>query len=202
MRSRTQGCRRNLTLLEVMIALSLTAILLSVLFTFYRETMLYKGKIQKVKEQTLSHQLVQQRLGHLFSAIHSGEKEEKNSPFYLGNSSESSLPALYVQYDNGIDPNPAFSHVLTSTLFYSKTKELYLSTASRDGGTRKELLATQVDSLSFAFYHPEKGEWVKNWDEKEKEVPSIVKLILGDSSTKEKVEFAFFPQISQVPVTY
>src|SRR5579872_241343 len=193
--------KKNLTLMEVAIALSLTAILLSFLLSFYRETHLNKTKIQIAKQQVLANQLVHLRLYRIFAQLHQEEKSQKPL-LYTDIFTGTELPALYLQYQNGIDPDPALANLVTSVLYLTKGKELCLTTTSKKGGKRMEILATQISSLSFEFFDPEEKHWTPDWNDKKKATPLIVKMILEDASSKEKmkIEFAFFP-ISKGSVT-
>src|SRR5438876_491031 len=97
--------KKALTLLEVMIALSLSAIVLTTLLSVYKEISLNQVKLERRKETVLNHKMVQQRLIRLFSAIR-GKEGTKESPLYTSDFIESEGAALFIEFDNGLDLDP------------------------------------------------------------------------------------------------
>lgn len=201
--------KRSLTLLEVMIALSLTAILLSVIFTSYRQTTISQAKLEKAKIEVLTNKTIEQRLTYIFSHLtsekqHNNNKTEgESSPLYTLSLPTSKGVALILEYDNGIDPDPSFSHHIKSELYLSHKEELCLTTYSHTGLARREVLKEDISELKFSFFDPSAHQThTSYWDFNQEDLPPIITLNLGIKNKKEPLEFAFFIPDSKEEILY
>ncbi|HEY5259915.1 MAG TPA: DUF1494 domain-containing protein [Rhabdochlamydiaceae bacterium] len=159
------------TLIEVMIGLSLSAIVLAFLFQFYTTLSRSHLELAKSKEEVLSAQRVQLRLNQVFGAV--------SEPFYLEKG------ALVFDFDNGIDPNPHFCGPVTGMLYLDEKKQLSLVTWSHLKEPRREVLVPTVSTYELSFFDQiDKKAWVSQW---KKEVPAMTKLVVNDHT------FVFFP---------
>ncbi len=163
--------KRPFTLIEVMIGLSLSAILLAFLFQFYTTLSKSHLELAKNKEEVLSAQRVQLRLNQVFGAV--------SQPFYMEKG------ALIFNFDNGIDPNPNFCGPVTGMLYLDEKQQLSLITWSHLKEPRKEVLVPNVRTYSLSFFDQlDKKTWVTQW---KKDVPVMTKLLVNDKT------FIFFP---------
>ncbi len=191
--------RRPLSLLEVIIALSLTATLLVILFGMFRQVTVANIEVETLQEKFFVRERMQMRLTQLFSEY---ETEKSNEPvFYLDSSSESLSPKLTLSIKAKIDRDPEFCAPLKAELFISKKKNLELALSPLEEGTgrRTEFLMENVHRVSFLFFDLKKRQWVEKWPKEEKESPTMVKMVV-ETEKKEKIEFAFFLPSSQNPV--
>lgn len=163
--------RRNLSLLEVSIGLALTAILLTALFSSYRQIIQTNLYVQKAREEIHSRAVVQLRLREIFESI--VEKE-----FY----SDADKSTLFFTYDNGIDPDPAFCKELKGTLFFNDKGELVLLSENKGGKSREEILFEKKGTIH--FFDPEAKEFLLEW--KKDYLPPFLKI------TTDKTSFTFF----------
>jgi type II secretory pathway component PulJ len=191
--------RRPLSLLEVIIALSLTATLLIILFGMFREITVANIEVESLQEKFFVRERMQMRLTQLFSEH---ETEKSNEPiFYLDSSAESLSPRLTLSVRAKIDRDPEFCVPLKAELFLSKKKnlELALSPLEEGKGRRNELLMENVHRVFFLLFDLKERKWVETWSKEKKESPTMVKMVV-ETEKKEKIEFAFFLPSSQNPV--
>ncbi len=120
--------RRSLTLLEVMIAFSLTAILLSFLFSQFQKMSFASMETQRVQEIFFSRHLLQTRLAQVFAAVVTDDKEPS---FYFDERK------LYFHFDHGVDPEPALCNEVGACLFVNSDKNLVLDISSLDGANHE-----------------------------------------------------------------
>jgi hypothetical protein len=136
--------KRPFLLLEFMIALVLMGVIVAFLFSSYRDMSLTKATLQKEREEILSHQKMQLRLGQILSHLTKVDFINK---------------AYALNYDNGIDPDPAFCGNLEGSLFLDAKKQLVLISTSLNGGARREVLCDGVHAIELQFFNRTTGEW-------------------------------------------
>ncbi|MBI2742285.1 MAG: hypothetical protein HYX48_00005 [Chlamydiales bacterium] len=208
--------RRALSLLEVVIALSLTSILLFFLFGFYRQLTLLDVQAEKIQERISAREKTQLRLMQIFSNL--PPEDEKTPPlFYTESTPEGVDLSLVFSFDQGVDTEEKLSGKVRGVLLLTKKGLLELHTLPLEGESirRREVLMQQVNSLSFSFFDPIKESWVTSWDQENESLPPMVKISLKekeevkpelDSEAKPEVRpeisFAFFLPPSQLPTFY
>lgn len=168
--------KRSLTLLEVIIALVLAAILLSTLFTFYRNLFVTRSQIQTSKNISLQRVLTQERLTQIFGKLLSEVEEEKGVIFYTAGHNKALSLILYFAYDNGIDPDPQYCGTVKALLYLSLEKKLTLLTLP----AREEILLEDVDSLFFAFFDIKEKSWQNSWVSEAGKLPAMIKLLINE----------------------
>jgi hypothetical protein len=187
--------KQPLTLLEVMIALALTAILLGVIFGFYKQLFYSQTDIQLAKQRVLFRQWTQEKLTQVFSSILSTEGSDKE--FYTLNIVESKYPALTFNFDNGVDRDPQYCDEVSGLLYLNKQHELRLVTWPQ----RSLILYSGVKSLSFSFFDAKNKVWKPEW-KAEESLPDMVKVSLYEMDhPKDEIEFAYFLQ-TDLKITY
>lgn len=170
--------KRPAVLLEVLIGLSLTALLLTCLFRFFVESAHMEQKLEALRSAVEERAQIQTRVRTILSRSESLEVKAVGQ--------ESSKSLLFT-FDNGIDPEAAFSGVVEGRL-YLEDKALYLALwpLEKSAKWRKEKLLTDVRSFQFSFL--EKSlQWVTEWSGKE---PSAL-VRLDIEKEKETLHFAF-----------
>ncbi len=189
--------RRSLTLLEVMISLSLAAILLAALTTSYYQASKKRAVAQLLKKNSLSTELLRQKLIHLFAQAAAG----KSPQFQTASHPQAVGPALYLTFHHEIDINPAFCGDISGILYQSPTNQLCLASWASNGDARVDVLLEQIKSCCFSFFDPNKKVWRPSW-EKKGEFPPFFKLswwTLEQPNEAQECAF-FFPQT--VPIQY
>lgn len=156
--------KRPLSLLEVVIALGLTAILLTTLFSCYRHLVLSKAKVDTVRNELYPKLFTQARLIQVFDNLEEGHS------FYTDEG------VLNFHFDNGLDRDPKFCGPIDGKLF-ADNKQLILKL----NDDRIEVLQTKISDLSFAFFDLKKNEWLSEW--RGTLLPAQVRICVGEDVT-------------------
>jgi hypothetical protein len=184
--------KRPLTLLEVIIALSLTGVLLSVLFGFYKHLSFSNVSITAAKQTVLYREWTQEKLAQVFSAALPKEG------FCTVSLEKSIGKALSFHYDNGPDPDPNYCHVVRGALHLNSKNELCLITWPG----RKQVLYAGVKAIHFSFFDGEELSWKDAWSEEDR-LPEMLKLtVYEDKHRDQPIEFAYFLPIPNQQIKY
>ncbi len=185
---------RAFTLLEVMISLVLVGILLSFLFSFFRQTLVMQGKAKALKEKIMQRELFQLRIHQLFMQ---GCKAKKGIFSTIEHASASG-PALILSLDQKADPDPTYCGSVHSML-YRNEHRLSLCTWSSNHTAKVDTLLDRVTEFSLSFFNGE--EWISSWTPKDGSLPVMIKaFVQREGETLE--EFIFFLHPSPTPIIY
>jgi len=161
------------TLMELMIALSLTVIVLGVIFSSLYQNSVLNVKHEKGAAIVMQKAHIQERLDQIFANI---SDKEKRSIY----TDEKGI--LHFQFDHGIDPEPAFCGMISGKLELIK-EDLFLSLMGRDG-VRSEHLCSDVKALNYEFLTHDSRD-VKTthvWTQEEPKKPLYLKMSIDDES--------------------
>jgi type II secretory pathway component PulJ len=183
--------KRFFSLIEVIIALFLSAIIITSLFSFFKNVMKIESDVENAKKTAFQNENLHIRLNQIFFDI-------KNSDFYLDENNE-----LYFIFDNGIDKIAKYSNEVFAklalkdnnlTLFIS---DKYLDENNKD--FREEVLFKNVKKLEYKFLAKKdeklkvKKDFVSNdlywhyqWLKDFKKLPIYINLNVND------LEYNFF----------
>ncbi|HSX27121.1 MAG TPA: hypothetical protein VLE89_08980 [Chlamydiales bacterium] len=196
-----------------MIALSLTAVLLTFLFSFFVESAKIEKRLETARVEISSRQYLQMRLQSIFSNI---DRASFQAPLYTQLFPEEKNASLVATFDNGIDPDPIFSGTVLGRIYLDEKKQLVLATwpIDKDRSWRKEILLSNVSNYEFEFLAQkteEKGakkrtinstlEWRSNWPIARLETPSVIRLLVWKEK-KDPVRFAFILPSPEPMITY
>lgn len=193
--------KKPIFLLEVLIALSLTAILLTFFFSFFVQSVKIEKTLDQARMAISSRNHLQTRLQSILNSLVRGSE----CYFYTKQFEKESSLSLVVIFDNGIDPDPLFSGTVRGRIFIDEEKNLCLVTwplnKMKNRPWRKEILMTSVDHFEFEFLgkkialekgkaHSINGElaWRTSWPKGMLEIPSLIRLRVQE---KETLRFAF-----------
>ncbi len=129
---------------------------------------------------------------------------------------------LILIFDNGIDPDPAFSGSILGKIFVDDSHNFCLATwplhQDKNLLWRKEVLFPHVESFEFEFLGENATEhgkkeaikpinatlaWRTHWPKSPQKMPSIVRLKIEEEKEKEPLQFAFIlPASSELDVIY
>ena len=127
--------RRAFTLIEVIIAFALLALVSTTLFTSYKRQILLKVELAKAETAVLQRKFLQERLSQIFTSAENPTLDEEEN--------------LQFTFDNGIDPEKAFCHNVHAKLF-CKNKKFFLEITSLDGkAKREEELFPHAENVSY-----------------------------------------------------
>ncbi len=198
-----------------MIALSLTAILLTFLFSFFVESAKIETKLEAARHEIISRQHLQMRLQSVFMGL---DRSSTHSLYTKVFPDEKQI-SLIATFDQGIDPDPAFSGPILGRIYLDEEKNLTFATwpleKEKNLPWRKEILLSGVSDFEFEFLAQKKEkelkeksrpinaslEWLFQWPKSRPEIPSIIRLTVR----KEKqppLQFAFILPSPEPLVTY
>ncbi len=205
--------KKPLSLLEVVIALSLTSILLFFLFGYYRQLIMVDLDVEKLQERFSARERVQTRLMQVFSSFPPLEKKDPGF-LYTDTTPEGVDLSLIFAYENGLDSDPLLSGRVKGILFVSRDKKLKMRTLSLEekAGEREEVLMESVQSISFSFLNSAEDKWDSLWAKDAAAFPAVVKLRVCEDNKQEKkkegdqennkIDYAFFLPASLLPIEY
>ena len=189
--------KRSFTLLELLISLSLSAIIITLLLTFTFKLFLTERKIKIAKQELLGLAALEIKLRSLFSELildgnhHKTTLQNKRQSVNFYTAKKESR--LFFLFDAHIDPNPLFSGPLQGELFLDEHKNLKLITRSLIEKTapKIETLASNIQALDFTFFKRKEAEYPGDktysaaafW--KEKEMPAIWQIIISKEGILE-----------------
>ena len=166
------------------------SILLSCLFSAYARTIQLNVKMDRARASLLERQHFASRLQGIFLSAKLFPSEKKES--------------LIVTFDNGIDPDPAFSGPVLARLFLDSQNRLILASWSQETKTRawrSEILLSQVEDFRFYFFDQEKTAWQGNGAKERNRSPSMIRFFVKQQK-EPSLCYAFFLPSPLSFVTY
>lgn len=131
-----------LSLLEVSVAIFLTGIILSFLWTFYKDTLFTQKKLQT--ESLYAHQvmLTKTRLSLLIQEVAQDPTNSISTPDHY----------LLFSYNHLLDPDPAFRGKISSYLYLDRSNRLCLTSFGTAGKCRQEILFFPLKKFQFELF--------------------------------------------------
>ncbi len=203
----TPQIKRSFFLLEIVIAIGLASVLLSLLFRFLVSYAVIEKKIEAAQIVLLERERMQEKLESIFTSIEPAGIEGPS--FYTLQLPEERSASLVVLFNAGIDPDPAFSGPNTCRLYLNERGEFCLTQwSSSKTDYRTEVLLKNVKALDWEMlgHRQEKDTlsipialhwgWLPLWPKKQGGVPSIIRLKVWCGIDKKKksgpnLQFAF-----------
>lgn len=196
--------KKFFTLLEIVIAAALTALLLSILLGAYFQSAKTAEVYGREEEELFLERYLQHRLEEVLRTI---PKIDQKENFFFSSKGEGSLPGsqtLLFSYDNGISMDSNLSGPVLGRLYVDLEGGLTLITwpdRKEWGETlppfHREVLARGVRKISFEFLRiSNEGspvEWVADWPKEFKSRPGAIRLVIertkGENSTSHSFVF-------------
>lgn len=158
--------RHHFTFIELLIAMTLTAVILTVLFYFYRDIDWLNYDMEKSQKKAFQLAYLQNRLADVIPSIISPRTAEGDFFFFVSTDANGLLkmgnPSLVFTYNFGANRDPQFANHVLGRLYLDSQNRLSLATLpspARWGPSqilkvKNEVLMEDVESLSFKFYVP------------------------------------------------
>lgn len=170
--------RRLFTLLELLIAMTLTMLILSALAYFYRQFDAINQEMDVQQEELFKQLYLSTRLADILPKTTAPKSESDSFFFYTAPAGTEGSPSLVFSYNNGIKLDPDFSQDVLGRLYIDKDKRLCLAvwpSVARWGDLhtppmKSEILMEPVESLAFRFYIPPKKDRKKVWEQAKMDV--------------------------------
>ncbi|NGX55928.1 MAG: hypothetical protein K1060chlam5_00162 [Candidatus Anoxychlamydiales bacterium] len=184
--------KRFFFLIEVIIALFLAAILITMLFSFFANVTKIERDVEKAKHVAFQNENLQIRLNQIFSEI-----KLNSENFYLDDQK-----ALNFIFDNGIDPISEYSDEIFGKISLDKDQNLnlFLYPNEKIDVPRKEILFKNVKKIEYKFLYKKDDKikieksfaskdlyWHYNWPNEIKKVPICICIKINDD-----IDFSFF----------
>ncbi len=162
---------------------------------------------------------LQTRLQSVLNAIHYNSAEH----LYTKSFEKEKCPSLITIFDNGIDPDPAYSGPIIGRIYLDAENHLCLATwpldENRKRPWRNEILLPNVSHFEFEFLgersaseHGKKEKitpinaayaWRTAWAKSQRaSIPSIIRLTIREEGRKEPLRFAFILPSPEPYVVY
>lgn len=160
---------------------------------------------------------LQNRLQSILSSI---DRSASEPFFYTKQFEKEKSLSLIAIFDNGIDPDPAFSGSIMGRIYLDEESNLCLVSwpisKAKERPWRKEVLFPKVKSFEFEFLGKkgvEEGKekvraitpnlvWKSSWAKNERQIPGIIRLMLTEEGNKEPIRYAFILPTMEPFVTY
>jgi type II secretory pathway pseudopilin PulG len=198
--------RPNMTLLEVLIAMTLLSFLLLFIFSFFRDLSKIDQWAHVQQFNTFQMRYGEYRLGYIFSKlINEGDRAKKGTIFRCDSSQKtegfSKFPSLIFKYNNGPRLDPDFSGDLLGRLYLNEDKQLCLASwplfsQQPQASMRKEILMENIESLKFEFFKtPLQSQaepsaisgWQDEWSDQSK-FPGLIKVHVSILEKKDPTQ--------------
>lgn len=194
------------SLVEVIVSLTLFAIVLTAIFSLYKHNSLYLNELSRARKATDALHIAQTRLSQIFTNL----EMRKNRIFYTSkeSSQETKNPSLVFTFDNGIDADNHFANALLGKLFLDEKKRLCLvlwpdkeKFPHEEKTMRKEVLLENIESCQISFWAKssqidEKDldgpfVWVNEWLQEYKSMPAIIKIEITKENSEKPIELSY-----------
>lgn len=184
--------RHNFTLLETLLALSLTAILLSVTTFFFHQMDTSNRQYEKMVKESFKMRYIENRLMHVLPktqpikerkdpAPRASRSKKNNEDFFFFTTHHNDTrlfgkgEILIFTFDNGMKLDKEFSNDVIGCLYLDEKKRLCLATwpapsrwsLSLPPNMKKEILMTGVESLAFSFFAAPDRQWKAGVEEQQ-----------------------------------
>jgi len=132
--------KKNFTLLELIVATFLIALIVDAVLHFYTQNYVNENQIKQVRTICIEQEITKRRLQSVFASLSSPVKSEKiNQYIFL--------------FNNHIDPNPLLSNKINAKLFINDKHQLILHTVNPQTQTNhEEILMHKVDALKIYYF--------------------------------------------------
>ncbi len=193
--------KKPFLLFEVLIALSLMATMICLLFSFMVQSSRVEKKMEKARIHILERQHLQIRMQDILTSL----APNASRPSIYTKPFDSEKTSLIVHFDNGIDPDPLFSGHVIGRIYIDENQDFCLvywpSGIEKSTSWRKEILFSNVSDFSMQFLKPlesKQATWAAIWPKEGRQLPSIIRLILKQKESS--IPFAFrLPSVNPIP---
>jgi hypothetical protein len=189
--------KKTFLLFEILVALSLMGMLVSILFSFMVQSMRVEKKMEMARKWILERQNLQIRIQDILTTL---APAETSPSLFTQKFPELEQESIIAIFDNGIDPDPLFSGTVIGRIYLDEHKNLCLAywpypITEQNNPWRKEILARDITDFSLSFLKSsnevQKSHhlWEHSWPKKNTQTPAIVRLILKQNDAT--LQFAF-----------
>lgn len=188
--------KRMFSLIEVLIALGLAGLLLTVLFQFLISNTRFQKSIEKAQASLREQQRLSERIESLLLSL---DFEGPVPVLYTKQMEGANETSLIARFNAGIDPDPAYSGANLGCFVLDQQHRFCFIQWPRDKeGFRAEVLAEHIADIEWEFLGTnfisdpraiainEKWSWMKQWPKAMVGIPPIVRLRLWKEPKKNR----------------
>lgn len=158
--------RRYFMLLEVLIALGLTMLLLSILMTFYMQISQVSAELEKEQEKSFKKLYLSTRLAAIVPKAIAPTNKDKDFFFFSASANDGltkgGTQTLVFTFDNGVKLDTAFANHVIGRLYINQENQFCLAlwpspkrlTDTAYPPMKHEVLFENVEDLAFEFFVP------------------------------------------------
>lgn len=155
-----------ITFIELLISMTLTALILTTLFYFYRDIDWLNQDMNKTQREAFRISYLQNRLSDILPNAISPRTADKDFYFFVSHETDGLIkpnnPSLVFTYDFGANRDQKFASTVLGRLYLDTNNNLSLATLPPPKTwtpasivkMKQEILAENVESLDFSFYVP------------------------------------------------
>ena len=206
--------KKTLILFELLIALSLVGVLITLLFSFFVESARLEKKLDAARFTITKRAELQTRLDTVFTTLDSQASTPCLSTQKID---KEHLLNVNLIFDNGIDPDPEYSGSVEGHIYLDSENNLCLTIKPFDeksSNSRTEVLLGNVVDFDFEFLGPKGNKkdkekpvtpelsWKKEWEGLQGRIPSMIRLQVRKKNEKEPLQFAVFLPSSDALIQY
>ena len=208
--------KKFITLIEVIIAMTLTSLILMAMMFFYRDVIAVGSEIDQLKTEEFHLRYVENRLAYILPRAVSAKDKTGEFAFFSIVDDSFGMPgsqSLIFTFDNGISLDKVFSNNVIGRLLLNQKGELLLfywpmpkrmSDPTKSLPIKQEILLKGVESLAFEFFvAPSVGKqgtkapelpvwWYRQlWMQEFNQLPVMVKVVITLSGKSDKLIYIF-----------
>ncbi|MBA2728426.1 MAG: hypothetical protein H0U49_09680 [Parachlamydiaceae bacterium] len=205
--------RRYMLLVELLIAMSLTMVILSMMLVFYDQVDRANSALEKEQNHSFRMLYLSTRLAAVVPKAVSSNNPEKDFFFFSSTGIDSfakpGTSSLVFAFDNGVKFDPIYSNHVIGRLYVNQQDQLCLATWPapsrwKEGEIppmKNEVLYDHIESLFFTFYIPPAKERQIILDNNRLKKPKNDDLpleIAGDWKSEWSQEFKDLPALIKI----
>jgi|GEM_PF-1958099 len=187
----------SLTLIELLVAIFLTGILLTLLWQTYHVYVKQASLLRQKQQDVYKVLFVKQRIDKLFAQ---GIRCQSKTSLFTPKQRDGDSCSFCLLYEGGPDPDPSFNGPLRSLLYVDDRKRLCLATWSFDRKSTVEVLQEDILSFSLSYFHKDHKVWQQEWPETITQLPLWVRCTYTTPKGEEILTFQV--QMPEDPIIY
>ena len=206
--------RRPMLLVELLIAMSLTMVILSMMLVFYDQVDRANSALEKEQNSSFRKLYLSTRLAAAIPKTISFNDQDKDFFFFTSSGidsfAKSGTSSLIFAFDNGVKLDPLFSNHVIGRLYVNHKDQLCLATWPSSKRwkddippMKNEILYEHVDALSFEFFIPPAKDRQMILDKNKIKIPKNENIPLemaGDWKKEWHQEYKDLPALMKILV--
>lgn len=186
---------RGFTLVEILIAFTISLLLILLIFSGFRLSSRSYEKITEQDEISQRIRVLNERIGWLIRGIYSYktvDKEGKEKPFFIGNSDSIGFITTSVLPETKRLQDMAglkWVYLFVDTEGLKEKDSIYFLEENLDEPYEGAvILDNSIESMNIEYLEPEDNTWVDSWDSEKDHLPAAIKIKLRFKQNNKTTE--------------